>query len=132
MTGKRSKTVVERRRLLDTRKSITHRVTIEDASGAHQLYLTVGLYEDGRPGELFLRLGKAGSTLNGLLDVIGIEMSFGLQHDVPLALYCHKLRDMAFPPAGPTSNPEIPSCSSVVDYVAQWLEREFGEGEAEA
>ncbi len=116
----------ERHRLPDTRRSITHRVTIEDPIGANQLYLTVGLYEDGLPGELFLRLGKAGSTLNGLLDVIGIEMSFGLQHGVPLALYCNKLRDMAFPPAGPTSNPDIPSCSSVVDYLARWLEREFG------
>ena len=124
------KVVADRDRLPDTRQSVTHRVTIEDAGGAHQLYITVGLYEDRRPGELFLRLGKAGSTLNGLLDVIGIEMSFGLQHDVPLALYCRKLRDMAFPPAGPTSNPDIPSCSSVVDYVAQWLEREFGESEA--
>ena len=120
-----------RQRLPDTRRSITHRVIIEGEGGDHQLYMTVGLYDDGRPGELFVRLGKAGSTLNGLLDVIGIELSFGLQHGVPLALYCRKLRDIAFPPAGPTSNPDIPSCVSVVDYIARWLEREYLAGEGE-
>ena len=118
----------KRRRLPDTRRSITHHVAIEDAGGAHQLYLTVGLYKNGRPGELFIRIGKAGSTLNGLLDVIGIEMSFGLQHGVPYTLFSRKLRDMAFPPSGPTSNPDIPFCSSVVDYLAQWLQQEFGDG----
>ena len=118
-----------RQPLPPVRRSVTHKVRIEDAGGAYRLYMTVGLYDDGRPGELFARLGKSGSTLNGLLDVIGIELSFGLQHGVPLALYCRKLRDMAFPPAGPTSNPDIPVCVSVVDYLARWLEREYLTGE---
>lgn len=117
-----------RRRLPDTRQSVTHKVTIyDDAMGEYDVYLTVGLYEDGAPGELFIHIGKAGSTLNALMDTIGIQASFSLQYGIPLATLCTKFRGMAFEPMGKTSNPEIPKCSSIIDYIFRWLERTYVE-----
>ena len=118
--------VAERRRLPDTRQSVTHKVTIHNESGGeYDVYLTVGLYEDGQPGELFARVGKAGSTLNGLLDLIGIQASFALQYGIPLRALCDKFQGMRFAPMGRTSNPAIPSCTSIVDYMFRWLEAEY-------
>ena len=121
----------ERRRLPDTRPSVTHTFVIRGQQD-HRCYLTVGLYDDGTPGEVFLRIGKAGSTLNGLLDTIGILISYGLQYSVPLGDLCRKLKNMTFEPDGETSNEEIPQCASIVDYLFRWLEQRFGPFEEHA
>lgn len=116
---------VTRKKLPDTRPSVTHRVTIDSSQGKIDCYITVGLYEDRIPGEVFIRIGKAGSTLNALLDTIGILISFSLQYGIPLSDLCRKLQGMRFEPEGPTSNPDIEKCSSIIDYVFKWLDREF-------
>lgn len=124
-----------RRTLPDTRPSVTHKFKIDTAQGYSSCTLTVGFFEpeEGsaerqmrRPGEVFIRVGKQGSTLNGLLDVIGILISYGLQYGVPLGDLCGKLKGMTFEPAGPTSNPDLPECGSIIDYVFSWLEKEYG------
>ncbi|KKM98909.1 hypothetical protein LCGC14_1153190 [marine sediment metagenome] len=115
-----------RKRLPATRQSVTHKVTITDPiAGAIDVYIIVGFYVDGSPGELFLKVGKWGSTLHGLLDVIGIETSLLLQFGVPLHQIAAKLRGMKFVPEGATDNPDIASCLSLVDYIFTWLEREY-------
>ena len=117
-----------RRKLPDTRPSITHRFTIHSSQGDHSCYITVGFFDEEKQdiGEVFIRLGKQGSTLNGLLDTIGILISYGLQYGVPLGDLCGKLKDMTFEPEGPTSNPDIDHCHSIIDYLFQWLDKEFG------
>lgn len=114
-----------RRTLPDTRPSKTHKFKIESPQGPITCHLIVGLFEDGSPGEVFLNIGKQGSTLNGLVDTIGILVSYALQYGVPLGDLSGKLRGHNFEPQGPTYNPEIPECSSIVDYVFSWLEREY-------
>ncbi len=115
-----------RKRLPNTRRSVTHKVTITDTTaGSIDVYITVGFYDDGSPGELFIRVGKWGSTLHGLLDVIGIETSLLLQFGVPLHQIANKLRGMKFVPEGATDNPDVASCLSLVDYIFTWLEREY-------
>ena len=115
-----------RKRLPDTRRSITHKVTITDSTaGSIDVYIIVGFYTDGSPGELFLKVGKWGSTLHGLLDVIGIETSLLLQFGIPLHQIATKLRGMKFVPEGATDNPNIASCLSLVDYIFTWLEKEY-------
>ena len=111
-----------RKRLPDTRESITHKVTIEGAD----LYVIVGLYPDtNMPGELFLKMGKVGSTMRGLLDILGIQTSLLLQNGVELEDLCRKMVGVSYEPKGWTSNPEIRTCSSVSDYVFKWMERRF-------
>ena len=111
-----------RKRLPETRHSITHRVEITDpSSGTYDLYIVVGLYPNGRPGELFLKMGKVGSTVNGLLDVIGVLSSLLLQYGASPAHLQEKLSSTAFVPAGTTSNPAIPTCTSLADYVFRWI-----------
>jgi len=118
-----------RTKLSVSRQSITHRFEIQDAkSGVHEIYLTVGLFEDGSPGELFVKTGKWGSTLNGLLDVIGIQTSYLLQYGIPLERISHKLIGMQFEPAGSTDNPDIPTCQSVIDYIFRWMQSHFPQG----
>ena len=107
----------------DERASVTHRVTIDWGT---DLYIIVGLYPNGQPGELFLKVGKVGSTLRGLLDVLGIWTSMLLQVGVPLDDLCEKMIGVSFEPKGRTSNPDIPECSSVADYVFRWLRWRFG------
>jgi ribonucleoside-diphosphate reductase alpha chain len=114
-----------RRGLPDTRRSINHHATVASAQGDFSLFLTAGLFEDGTPAELFIRVSKAGSPLAALMDSIGILTSFGLQAGIPLATFCRKMTGMRFEPNGSTSNPEIPDCTSIVDYVFRWLERQF-------
>ncbi len=116
-----------RRRLDDARPSITHKFIIHSGAGDHSCYITVGFYDEERaqPGEVFLRMGKMGSTLNGLLDTIGILISYGLQYGVPLSDLVGKLQGMTFEPSGPTSNTDIETCSSIIDYVFRWLDKEF-------
>ncbi|MCH8066588.1 MAG: hypothetical protein IIC90_12315 [Chloroflexi bacterium] len=122
----------KRRPLPDTRKGVTHSVIIHDASGDMTVHIRVGFYDQpqGKIGEVFIEVGKAGSTLNGLLDVVGRLCSYALQYGVPLAELAPKLVGHRFPPAGTTSNPQIPECSSLIDYVFRWLVLEFGEATA--
>ena len=107
----------KRERLPDTRNSITHKF---DISG-HEGYIVVGLYQDGRPGELFLTMGKEGSTLGGLLDSIGILTSVSLQYGVPLDALVRKFSHCRFEPSGWTKNPDIRQATSIVDYIFRWL-----------
>jgi ribonucleoside-diphosphate reductase alpha chain len=93
--------------------------------GGHDGYVTVGLYPDGRPGEVFFRVTKEGSTVNGLMDSLGISMSMALQHGVPLKDLVRKLAHLRFEPAGATNNPKVRFAKSIPDYVARWLAIEF-------
>ncbi len=116
-----------RRRLPDTRQSITHKFSV----AGHEGYLTVGLYEDGQPGELFITMAKEGSTVGGLMDVIGTCTSLSLQYGVPLVTLVDKFRHARFEPAGMTSNRDIPFAKSVIDYIFCWLGCQFIPGYAE-
>ena len=113
----RESTLPARARLPDTRDSITHKFSIS----GHEGYFTVGLYEDGRPGELFIKMAKQGSTMAGLMDTIGILTSLSLQFGVPVDALARKFQNMRFEPSGWTRNPEIREATSVVDYVFRWL-----------
>jgi|SRR3990167_1048095 len=122
-----------RRRLPVTRQSITHRVEIHDSvGGIHDVYIIIGLYpatkrRRARPGELFIKVGKEGSTLRGLLDVIGIQTSLLLQNGVRLKDICTKMKDISFEPSGRTDDPTIPECKSLVDYIFRFLGEKFDE-----
>ena len=122
---------VERAPLPATRQSLTHKVVIESEQGPVSVFVTAGRYDDGRLGEVFVQVGKQGSTMRGMLDSWAIMISFALQYSIPLDVLVRRFEATAFAPAGPTSNTAIPMCSSVVDYVMRWLWREFGEGEPE-
>ncbi len=110
-----------RERLPDERRALTHHFSV----GGHDGYVTVGLYPDGRPGEIFFRVTKEGSTVNGLMDSLGISMSMALQHGVPLKDLVRKLAHLRFEPAGATNNPKVRFAKSIPDYVARWLALEF-------
>lgn len=110
-----------RRRLPTTRDSITHKFDI----GGHEGYVTVGLYEDGKPGEVFIKMAKEGSTLGGLMDALGISISLNLQYGVPLKELVRKFVHTRFEPHGYTTNEQIKEASSIVDYLAKWLALEF-------
>lgn len=111
-----------------TRAALTHRFQV----AGHEGYIIVGLYPDGRPGELFVEVARQGSTLGGLMDAIAVQVSLGLQHGVPLEAIVQKMAFVRFEPSGPTDNPEIPLASSLVDYVGRWLGRTFLPGFAPA
>ena len=110
-----------RRKLPDTRSATTHHFRIADYDG----YITVGMYEDGSPGEVFMKMAKQGSTVSGLMDSLAICMSLALQYGVPLQTIADKLSHMRFDPAGFTGNPDIPMAKSIVDYVVRWLASQF-------
>jgi ribonucleoside-diphosphate reductase alpha chain len=114
-----------RRKLPDERQALTHKFSI----AGHEGYLTVGLYEDGRPGEIFLRMAKEGSTVSGLMDTIATMTSIALQYGVPLKALADKFSHTRFEPAGFTNNPEIPIAKSVTDYVFRYLGNRFLQGE---
>jgi ribonucleoside-diphosphate reductase alpha chain len=116
-----------RRRLPDTRQSITHKFSVAQ----HEGYLTVGLYEDCQPGELFITMAKEGSTVGGLMDVIGTCTSMALQYGVPLITLVDKFRHARFEPSGMTSNKDIPFAKSLIDYIFCWLGCRFIPGYAE-
>ncbi|MHC4328280.1 MAG: vitamin B12-dependent ribonucleotide reductase [Planctomycetota bacterium] len=116
-----------RRRLPDTRQSITHKFSVV----GHEGYLTVGLYEDCQPGELFITMAKEGSTVGGLMDVIGTCTSMALQYGVPLITLVDKFRHARFEPSGMTSNRDIPFAKSLIDYIFCWLGCRFIPGYAE-
>jgi len=116
-----------RRRLPDTRQSITHKFSVQ----GHEGYLTVGLYEDGQPGEVFITMAKEGSTVGGLMDVIGTCTSLALQYGVPLITLVDKFRHARFEPSGMTSNKDIPFAKSLIDYIFCWLGCRFIPGYAQ-
>ena len=113
-----------RHRLPGERASITHKFAI----AGHEGYITVGLYKDGTPGELFIRMAKEGSTISGLMDSFAMAVSLAMQHGVPIKLLCDKFQHTRFDPAGFTGNPEIPIAKSVMDYIFRWLELRFVTG----
>jgi ribonucleoside-diphosphate reductase alpha chain len=117
-----------RRRLTDTRPAITHKFDI----AGHEGYLTVGLFEDGQPGELFITMAKEGSTIGGLMDTIGTLTSMSLQYGVPLETLLKKFAHQRFEPSGFTKNPEIRNASSIIDYVFRWLGLQFIPGYRDA
>jgi ribonucleoside-diphosphate reductase alpha chain len=110
-----------RRRLPAERTAITHKF---DISG-HEGYITVGLYPDGTPGEIFLKMAKEGSTISGLMDTFATTVSVALQYGVPLHDLVHKFAHVRFEPSGFTSNPEIPIAKSIVDYIFRWMGSRF-------
>jgi ribonucleoside-diphosphate reductase alpha chain len=110
-----------RRKLPDERESITHKFSI----GGHEGYITVGKYEDGSPGEIFITMAKEGSTISGLMDSFATMTSLALQHGVPLQLLVDKFTHMRFEPSGFTKNSEIPMAKSIMDYIFKWLAIKF-------
>ena len=113
-----------RRRLPDTRTAVTHKFDI----AGHEGYLTVGLFDDGQPGELFITMAKEGSTIGGLMDCIGTLTSLALQYGVPLEALVRKFAHQRFEPSGFTKNPDIRNASSIIDYVFRWLALQFVPG----
>jgi ribonucleoside-diphosphate reductase alpha chain len=111
----------QRRKLPDERKSITHKFAV----GGHEGYLMVGMYDDGMPGEIFIKMAKEGSTLSGFMDGLALSISIGLQYGVPLKAIADKLTNTRFEPSGYTENPAIRYASSVLDYIARWLGGKF-------
>ncbi|MEP6604075.1 MAG: vitamin B12-dependent ribonucleotide reductase [Spartobacteria bacterium] len=117
-----------RHRMTDTRRSLTHRFEI----AGHEGYITVGLYEDGQPGELFITMSKEGSTIGGLMDTVGTLTSIALQYGVPLEGLVKKFAYQRFEPSGFTKNPDIRNATSITDYVFRWLACQFIKGYKEA
>jgi ribonucleoside-diphosphate reductase alpha chain len=109
--------VPTRQRLPETRKSITHKFEVAE----HEGYITVGFYDDGRPGEVFVKISKHGSTISGLLDTIAVLTSLALQYGVPIETLARKFEFTRFGPSGWTKNPELRHVNSLVDYVFRWL-----------
>ena len=114
-----------RRHLPDERRALTHHFTIAGQEG----YLTVGVYEDGLPGEIFITMAKQGSTISGLMDAFATVVSLALQHGVPLRVLCEKLSHMRFEPSGWSGNLKIGYAKSLMDYIARWLELRFLTGD---
>jgi ribonucleoside-diphosphate reductase alpha chain len=110
-----------RRKLPEERAAITHKFSI----GGHEGYLTVGLYDDGTPGELFIRMAKEGSTISGLMDSFATSISHGLQYGVPLKFFVDKFSHVRFEPSGWTGNPQVPYAKSIMDYIFRWLGAKF-------
>ena len=113
-----------RRRLPDERAAFTHKFNV----AGHEGYLTVGLYEDGQPGEIFLKMAKEGSTISGLMDAFATAVSVALQYGVPLRDLVNKFAHVRFEPSGFTGNQEIPIAKSITDYIFRWLASKFLDG----
>ncbi|HEY3806504.1 MAG TPA: vitamin B12-dependent ribonucleotide reductase, partial [Kofleriaceae bacterium] len=110
-----------RKRMPRERESITHKFSI----GGHEGYITVGLYQDGSPGEIFVRMAKEGSVIAGLMDSFATAISLALQHGVPLQVLIEKFKGTRFEPSGFTGNQEIPIATSIMDYLFRWLAIRF-------
>jgi ribonucleoside-diphosphate reductase alpha chain len=110
-----------RRKLKDERHAMTHKFSI----AGHEGYITVGMYEDGKPGEIFLVMAKEGSTISGLMDAFATSISMALQYGVPLDTLVEKFSHVRFEPSGFTKNPEIPYAKSLTDYIFRWLASKF-------
>ncbi len=115
------KEVPRRRKLPDERLSLTHKFCV----AGHEGYLHVGLYENGAPGEIFIKMSKEGSTLSGVMDTLALSLSMNLQYGVPLDVLCEKLVHTRFEPMGLTTNKEIPLVKSLMDYMGRWLALKF-------
>ncbi|MFA5129593.1 MAG: vitamin B12-dependent ribonucleotide reductase [Patescibacteria group bacterium] len=113
--------VARRRRLPDERKAITHKFRI----GAHEGFITVGIYDEGTPGEIFITMSKEGSTLSGLLDSFATSVSIGLQYGVPLKKLVNNFAHVRYEPSGFTNNPQIRMAKSITDYIFRWLALKF-------
>lgn len=113
--------VAQRQILPTTRSSVTHKFRIM----GHEGYLTLGLFEDGMPGEIFVKMSKEGSTLSGLVQGFCRAFSLALQYGLPLEEAVRRFKDMRFEPMGSTANPDIPEAKSILDYIARYLEQEF-------
>ncbi|MGE5215829.1 MAG: vitamin B12-dependent ribonucleotide reductase [Chloroflexota bacterium] len=116
-----------RRRLPDERRSITHKFDI----AGHEGYITAGIYEDGQPGEIFIKMSKEGSTISGLMDSFATAISMALQYGVPLRVLVDKFSHMRFEPSGFTKNPDIPMAKSIMDYIFRWLATKFLDSDAQ-
>jgi ribonucleoside-diphosphate reductase alpha chain len=110
-----------RRKLPDERQSITHKFSI----GGHEGYITVGLFDDGTPGEIFITMAKEGSTISGLMDSFATTVSYALQYGVPLKFFVDKFSHVRFEPSGWTGNPQVPYAKSIMDYIFRWLGAKF-------
>jgi ribonucleoside-diphosphate reductase alpha chain len=110
-----------RRKLPDERASITHKFSI----GGHEGYITVGLFDDGSPGEIFITMAKEGSTISGLMDSFATTVSYSLQYGVPLKFFVDKFSHVRFEPSGWTGNPQVPYAKSIMDYIFRWLGAKF-------
>jgi ribonucleoside-diphosphate reductase alpha chain len=111
----------QRRKLPDERASVTHKFSI----AGHEGYITVGMYEDGLPGEVFISMAKEGSTISGLMDSFATSISYALQYGVPLKFFVDKFSHVRFEPSGWTGNPQIPYAKSIMDYIFRWLGARF-------
>ena len=110
-----------RRRLPDEREAIVHHFNV----GGYEGYLTIGFYEDGRPGEIFITTAKEGSTVSGLMDCFATAVSLALQYGVPLEVLCAKFSHTRFEPSGWSGNPQIGYAKSLMDYMFRWLSLKF-------
>ncbi|MEY4744260.1 MAG: hypothetical protein RL272_205, partial [Candidatus Parcubacteria bacterium] len=110
-----------RRRLPDERKSVTHKFSV----GGHEGYITVGLYDDGEPGEIFIRMSKGGTVVSGLMDAFATSTSIAMQYGVPLKVLANKFVHVRFEPSGFTSHPNIRIAKSIVDYLFRWMAIKF-------
>ena len=111
----------QREKMPVERASVTHKFSV----GGHEGYITVGMYDDGRPGEIFIKMSKEGSTLSGVMDGLALTISLGLQYGVPIKVFVDKLLNTRFEPSGITANANIRFVSSVLDYIARWLGGRF-------
>src|ERR1051326_6647440 len=116
-----------RRKLPDERRAITHKFDI----AGHEGYITVGLYEDGMPGELFIVMAKEGSTISGFADAFAQAIGYALQHGVPLQDLVDKFSHVRFEPSGMTRNPDVRFAKSIVDYIFRWMAAKFLSPEAQ-
>lgn len=121
--GQESHMVAARSTLPVTRDSVTHKFSI----ARHEGYLTIGLYPNGQPGEIFIKMAKEGSTISGMCQAFCRAFSLALQFGLTIEDAVVRFKNMRFEPLGPTSNPDIPECQSVIDYVARYLELHYGE-----
>jgi len=120
---KNESTGPNRVRLPDTRHSLTHKFSVN----GHEGYITAGMYEDGRLGEVFIKMAKQGSTVSGFADTVATLTSLCLQYGVPVSKLAEKLSHTRFEPSGWTKNEQIREATSIVDYVFRWLDMNFGE-----
>ncbi len=116
--------VAQRQTLPSTRQSVTHKFSID----RHEGYLTIGLFPDGTPGEIFIKISKEGSSISGFCQAFCRAFSLSLQYGLTIQDAIVRFKGMRFEPNGATSNPEIPEASSIMDYVARYLELHYSEG----
>ena len=114
--------VATRQSLPSTRESVTHKFNV----ARHEGYLTIGFYPDGKPGEIFIKMAKEGSTISGMCQAFCRAFSLALQYGLTVEEAVVRFKGMRFEPMGATANPDIPECSSIVDYVARYLELHHG------